>query len=85
MREMQRMLDQYEADSRDEANWIDMEEKEEKPFILEGRRISMTDLQVLLEIAVKFSMLSDDQVIGAWLASRKKIMRGQNKVPMAKF
>ena len=54
MRKIKRMQDKYEAASKDEANWIDAEDKEERPYILEGRRISMTDLQVLLEIAVKF-------------------------------
>ena len=69
MREIQRHLDEYEAASKDEANWYDVDEEEEKPYILEGKRISMTDLQVILESAVKMNMLADDQVIAGWLQS----------------
>ena len=69
---------------KDEANWIDTEEKEEKPFILEGRRMSMSDIQVILEIAVKVSMIADSQVISSWLQNRHKMMIGVNKVPLGK-
>ena len=70
MRKIQRIIDQYEADMRDEANWIDVKEKEERPFILEGKRMSMSDIQVLLELAVKINMLADSQVIASWLQNR---------------
>ena len=84
MRKLQRLQEEWEVASRDEKNWIDIEEKEERPFILEGRRISKNDLQVLLEIAVKMNMLADDMVIGAWLTSHLQIKNGKNKVPMGK-
>ena len=67
MQKIQRLQDEWEEASRDEKNWIDIEEKEDRLFILEGRRISMTDLQVLLEMTVKMNMLADDQVLASWL------------------
>ena len=60
MKKIQRLQEEWEAASRDEKNWVDVDNKEEKPFILEGRRISITDLEVLLEMAVKINMIADD-------------------------
>ena len=59
MRKLQKINDKFEAESKDEKNWVDDEVKEERPFILEGKRISMTDLELLLEITVKLNMLAD--------------------------
>ena len=84
MRKIQRLQDEWEAANREEKNWIDIDEKEERPFILEGRRISMSDLQVILEMTVKMNMLSDDQVLSSWLNSLLKLMNGSNSVPMSK-
>ena len=61
---------------------MDAEDKEERPFILEGKRISETDLQILLEIVVRVNMISDSKIIGGWVLSSNKIMNGANKVPM---
>ena len=55
MKEIQEINDQFEAASRDEVNWIDDEEPEENPFILEDRKISERDLELLLEITIKMN------------------------------
>ena len=52
---------------RDEANWIDFEKWEERPFMLDGRRVSFSDIEELLELAVKTKMASESQIISSWL------------------
>ena len=82
MKKIQKAYDQYEAAMRDEHNWIDVEDEEETRFILQGKRISQSDLELLLEIAVKTNFVSDSQIIGSFENSHNKIKEGQNKVPL---
>ena len=65
---------------QEEANWEDIEDERET-FILEGRRITMRDLKVILEATVLLQFICDNAHAARLNNNKKSLWRGKYKMP----
>ena len=65
---------------QEEANWEDIEDEKET-FILEGRRITMRDLKVILEATVLLQFICDNAHAARLNNNKKSLWRGKYKMP----